>query len=177
MVTARGRADGVWSSRGHPLLQSMILGAIGFFAQCPVSHAHPSADLVRRVARTLVDFGETGMTGIEINWSSLKDSKPHEYAVRFLFGGLATVVAGLIARKYGTGHRRSFPRVPGDLSCERHADRKPRKETEGCNRSRWTFARAYGRESGFVRGLVGLWVSLRLLMCSGGGLTATMRGS
>jgi hypothetical protein len=43
------------------------------------------------------------MKGIEINWSSLKDTKPHEYAVQFLFGGFATVVAGLIARKYGRG--------------------------------------------------------------------------
>jgi hypothetical protein len=43
------------------------------------------------------------MKGIEIDWSSLKDTKPHEYAVRFLFGGLATVVADLIARRYGPG--------------------------------------------------------------------------
>jgi hypothetical protein len=43
------------------------------------------------------------MKGIEINLSSLKEIKPHEYAVRFLFGGLATVAAGLIARKCGPG--------------------------------------------------------------------------
>jgi Protein of unknown function (DUF3147) len=43
------------------------------------------------------------MKGIEFNWSSLKDTEAHEYAVRFLFGGLATVVAGLVARRYGPG--------------------------------------------------------------------------
>jgi Protein of unknown function (DUF3147) len=41
------------------------------------------------------------MKGIEINLSSLKEIKPHEYAMRFVFGGLATVAAGLIARKFG----------------------------------------------------------------------------
>jgi hypothetical protein len=43
------------------------------------------------------------MKRIEVNLSSLKDTKPHEYAVRFLFGGLATVVAGLIAKRFGPG--------------------------------------------------------------------------
>jgi hypothetical protein len=52
------------------------------------------------------------MKGIEINWSSLKDTKPHEYAVRFVFGGLATVLAGLIAKRYGPGIRGLFLAFP-----------------------------------------------------------------
>ncbi len=38
---------------------------------------------------------------IEIRLSALKESKPHEYLLRFLFGGLCTVVAGMVARKFG----------------------------------------------------------------------------
>ncbi|MDQ2833365.1 MAG: DUF3147 family protein [Acidobacteriota bacterium] len=40
---------------------------------------------------------------IEARLSALKDIKPHEYAVRFLFGGLCTVAAGLIAKRFGPG--------------------------------------------------------------------------
>ena len=40
---------------------------------------------------------------IEAKFSALKNVKPHEYFVRFLFGGLVTVLAGLIAKRYGPG--------------------------------------------------------------------------
>ena len=40
---------------------------------------------------------------IELKLSSIKDTLPHEYVVRFLFGGSCTVLAGLIAKKYGPG--------------------------------------------------------------------------
>lgn len=43
---------------------------------------------------------------VEARLSSLKGIKPHEYAVRFVFGGLCTVLAGLIAAHFG-------PRVGG----------------------------------------------------------------
>jgi len=35
--------------------------------------------------------------------SSLKETRPHEYVARFVFGGAATVVAWLIAKHYGSG--------------------------------------------------------------------------
>ena len=35
--------------------------------------------------------------------SALKETKPHQYLVRFLFGGAATVLAGLVAKHYGPG--------------------------------------------------------------------------
>jgi Protein of unknown function (DUF3147) len=38
---------------------------------------------------------------IHFDVSSLSPTKPHEYALRFLFGGLCTAVAGLIAKRYG----------------------------------------------------------------------------
>jgi hypothetical protein len=40
---------------------------------------------------------------IRMDFSSLKETKSHEYAVRFLFGGICTVVAGVIAKRYGPG--------------------------------------------------------------------------
>lgn len=38
---------------------------------------------------------------VEVKPSALRETKGHEYAVRFALGGLITVVAGLIARRYG----------------------------------------------------------------------------
>jgi len=38
---------------------------------------------------------------VEAKLASLKGIKPHEAALRFLFGGLCTMFAGLIARRYG----------------------------------------------------------------------------
>lgn len=38
---------------------------------------------------------------IAIKSSALRQTKPHEYLVRFLFGGAATVLAGVIAQHWG----------------------------------------------------------------------------
>ncbi|MGF7178974.1 hypothetical protein HDF11_000454 [Tunturiibacter psychrotolerans] len=38
---------------------------------------------------------------IRVDLSSLRETKPHEYAMRFLFGGICTVLAGLIAKRFG----------------------------------------------------------------------------
>jgi hypothetical protein len=38
-----------------------------------------------------------------MDFSSLKETKLHEYALRFMFGGICTVLAGLIAKRYGLG--------------------------------------------------------------------------
>ena len=38
---------------------------------------------------------------IEIDFSALRKTKWHEYAVRFVFGGCVTAVAAIIAAKYG----------------------------------------------------------------------------
>ena len=45
--------------------------------------------------------------------SGLKDTKWHEYMVRFLAGGVITVIAGLIARKWGPGVGGLFLAFPG----------------------------------------------------------------
>ena len=38
---------------------------------------------------------------ITFNFTALKRTKFHEYAVRFLFGGIVTVCAGLLAKQFG----------------------------------------------------------------------------
>jgi Protein of unknown function (DUF3147) len=43
------------------------------------------------------------MMTIKVDPSGLKETKWHEYAVRFIAGGMTTVVAGLIARHWGPG--------------------------------------------------------------------------
>jgi hypothetical protein len=82
------------------------------------------------------------MTRIEVNWSSLKETKPHEYAVRFVFGGLTTVVAGLVAKRFGPGIGGlflAFPAIfPASASLiESHEiKRKAKVGSDGRNRGR-----------------------------------------
>jgi succinate-acetate transporter protein len=38
---------------------------------------------------------------IQFDFSALRKTKSHEYAVRFLFGGAMTVIAGMLAMRYG----------------------------------------------------------------------------
>ncbi|MGC2637710.1 MAG: DUF3147 family protein [Acidobacteriaceae bacterium] len=40
---------------------------------------------------------------VEVKLAALRQTRPHEYLMRFLFGGAATVLAGLIAKKFGPG--------------------------------------------------------------------------
>jgi hypothetical protein len=82
------------------------------------------------------------MKRIEVNLPALKDTEPHEYVVRFLFGGLATVAAGLIAKKFGPGIGGlflAFPAIfPASASLiESHEKkRKAKIGSDGRNRGR-----------------------------------------
>jgi len=38
---------------------------------------------------------------IQVNFATLRTIKPHEYAVRFFFGGAITLAAALIAKRFG----------------------------------------------------------------------------
>ena len=82
------------------------------------------------------------MTRIEVNLSSLREIKPHEYAVRFVFGGLTTVAAGLIAKRFGPGIGGlflAFPAIfPASASLiESHEiKRKAKVGSDGRNRGR-----------------------------------------
>jgi hypothetical protein len=48
-------------------------------------------------------FFEVGEVMVEAKFSAIKGIKPHEWAMRFLFGGLCTALAGLIAKHFGPG--------------------------------------------------------------------------
>ncbi|HEY4354625.1 MAG TPA: DUF3147 family protein [Acidobacteriaceae bacterium] len=38
---------------------------------------------------------------IRMDFASLAETRPHEYGLRFFFGGMCTALAGLIAKRYG----------------------------------------------------------------------------
>jgi hypothetical protein len=95
------------------------------------------------------------MKRIEINLPSLKDTKPHEYVGRFLFGGLATVVAGLIAKRFGPSLGGLFSHsgiFPASVTLIESHERK-RKATK-C--SDGTQSRAHSGEPRFAGSLDGL---------------------
>jgi hypothetical protein len=125
------------------------------------------------------------MARIEVNWSSLKGTKPHEYAVRFVFGGLSTVAAGLIAKHFGPGIGGlflAFPAIfPASASLiESHEiERKAEVGSDGRNRGRLAASLdSQGASMGSI-GLIGFafvlwkWVSNHnaLLMISAAAMT------
>ena len=71
---------------------------------------------------------------IKVDLSTLGQTKWHDYAVRFLFGGLVTVLAGMIAKKFGPGIGGLFLAFPAILPAsatliEKHE--KEKKESRG----------------------------------------------
>jgi hypothetical protein len=82
------------------------------------------------------------MKRIEANWATLKGTRPHEYAVRFFFGGLCTVAAGLIAKRFGPGVGGLFLAFPAIFPAsanlvESHEKRRKAKiGSDGRNRGR-----------------------------------------
>jgi hypothetical protein len=71
---------------------------------------------------------------VSVDGSALRDSKWGQYAVRFLFGGLVTAIAGLVAQHYGpaiAGLLLAFPAIfPASATLiEKHE--KQQKEKRG----------------------------------------------
>jgi hypothetical protein len=69
---------------------------------------------------------------IEFDFSALKKTNWHEYAVRFLFGGAITVATGVIAKHYGPvvgGLFLAFPAIfpAGATLIENHEEEKKLK--------------------------------------------------
>ena len=79
---------------------------------------------------------------IDVNFASLKTTRPHEYILRFFFGGIVTAAAGLIAKRYGPvigGLFLAFPSIfPASASLiESHEkQRKQKAGYDGTNRGR-----------------------------------------
>lgn len=69
---------------------------------------------------------------VAFDFAALKRTSWHEYAVRFVFGGLVTVIAGLLAKKFGPvfgGLFLAFPAIfPASATLvEKHEQKKKRR--------------------------------------------------
>jgi hypothetical protein len=79
---------------------------------------------------------------IDANLSALKQTKLHQYAIRFLLGGVCTVIAGLVAKRFGPvigGLFLAFPAIfpAGASLIEAHERENKRKiGTDGTIRGR-----------------------------------------
>ena len=79
---------------------------------------------------------------IGVDGSALRDSKWSQYAVRFLFGGIVTAIAGLVAQHYGpviAGILLAFPAIfPASATLiEKHEkQQKEKKDMKGTVRGR-----------------------------------------
>lgn len=107
---------------------------------------------------------------IEANLSSLKTTKPLEYIARFIFGGAATVLAGVVAAHFGPnagGLFLAFPAIfPATATLiEKHEkERKSKTGHDGTNRGRMAASiDAAGAGLGCV-GLAGFAIVLRRML-------------
>ena len=96
---------------------------------------------------------------IGINVAKLREGKPNEYITRFLFGGIITVLATLIAKHYGPilgGIFLAFPGIfaPGLSMTETHAIE--RKAKAGANGTLFARAEASVEAAGASAGALGL---------------------
>ena len=96
---------------------------------------------------------------IGINVAKLREGKPSQYLTRFLFGGIVTVLAALIAKHYGPilgGLFLAFPGIfaPGLSMTETHAIE--RKAKAGANGTLFARAEASVEAAGASIGALGL---------------------
>jgi hypothetical protein len=94
---------------------------------------------------------------IEIKLSSLNETKPHEYATRFLFGGICTASAGLIAKHFGPtvgGLFLAFPAIfPASASLVENHEKRVKAEAGFNGTMRGRFAAsvdAFGASLGCI---------------------------
>lgn len=96
---------------------------------------------------------------IELDPSSLRQTKWHEYAIRFLFGGAITVVAGLIAQQCGPelgGLFLAFPAIfpaAATLAQKHEVQKKHKKGLSGKQRG---ISAAGTEAAGAALGSIGL---------------------
>jgi len=67
---------------------------------------------------------------VKIDVSALGQIKWHDYAVRFLFGGLVTAVAGILAKKFGPGIGGLFLAFPAIFPASATLIEKHEKQTK-----------------------------------------------
>lgn len=101
------------------------------------------------------------MMRIKVDLSTLGQAKWHDYAVRFLFGGLITAVAGIIAKKFGPGIGGLFLAFPAIFPAsatliEKHE--RAKKESLGLNGAGRGRSAASIDAAGSSMGSIGLFV-------------------
>ncbi len=163
--------------------RSMVLGALAFLLYAALvswalmhykrsaGHYHrAAAAVVCRLCRIVAAAGEAPMSRVQMNPGAVKQSRPHEYALRFLFGGVSTVLAWGVARRFGPtigGLFLAFPAIfPASASLiETHErERKAKAGLDGLARARTAASvDAAGASLGAI-GLMGFAVVLRLAL-------------
>ena len=113
----------------------------------------------------MVSLAEITME-IKVDLSVIGQTKWYEYAVRFLFGGLITAIAGIIAKKYGPGIGGLFLAFPAIFPAsatliEKHE--KQKKEENGLTGTRRGREAASIDAAGSAMGSVGLMVFASLV--------------
>ena len=98
---------------------------------------------------------------IQVEPSALTKTRWYEYAIRFVFGGLITVAAGIIAKRFGPGIGGLFLAFPaifpaGATLIEKHE--KERKEDAGMNGTRRAAQAVSADAAGASIGTIGLLV-------------------
>jgi hypothetical protein len=98
---------------------------------------------------------------IKVDPSVIGQTRWYEYAIRFLFGGLITAVAGIIAKKFGPGIGGLFLAFPAIFPAsatliEKHE--KQKKEEKGLRGIRRGREAASVDAAGSAMGSVGLFV-------------------
>lgn len=96
---------------------------------------------------------------VHFNLSALGQMTWHEYAVRFLFGGLITAVTGIIAKRFGPGIGGLFLAFPAILPAtttliEKHV--KQKKQRAGLDGTKRARGAASLDAAGAARGSFGL---------------------
>lgn len=108
----------------------------------------------------MVHLAEIAMQ-IKVDSSVIGQTRWYEYAIRFLFGGLITAVAGIIAKKFGPGIGGLFLAFPAIFPAsatliEKHE--KQKKEEKGLRGIRRGREAASVDAAGSAIGSVGLFV-------------------
>ena len=98
---------------------------------------------------------------IKVDFSTLGQTKWHDYAVRFLFGGLITALAGIIAKRFGPGIGGLFLAFPAIFPAsatliEKHE--KEKKESRGLNGAARGRSAASIDAAGSSMGSIGLFL-------------------
>lgn len=105
---------------------------------------------------------------INVNPSALTQTHWHDYAIRFFFGGLITVVAGVIAKEFGPvigGLLLAFPAIlPASATLVEKVEKK-KKEKHGLHGTQRGRAAASIDAAGSAMGSIGLLVFALLVWC------------